>query len=220
MAAKDSSALNQTALKLYGAFDQGKSKEAGDYFETLSKLLDQPLLSALAYVLRNYGKKLLQQSDDALQQTLETLWKSAKDPRKRWDPARGASFKTWACGIAKNKAHDQVRKFNRVKNRDGYSLSEGFFSSTGDEIHFPGFLVSNEQGPLDAMIQRERVRRVQEALCQLPEKQQIVLIDKLNNISGKDIAKKMSISGASVTKHYYNGIKNMKEIITRGRSQF
>jgi RNA polymerase sigma factor (sigma-70 family) len=103
---------NDLVLSYYAAVDSKNECQA------------EKLLAELLEVVKNDGRVLAQIAKyeidyhgkaDVLAEVNVAIWKTSKDPKKRWDPVRGAKFSTWITRIARNKADDYSDKL--IRNR-------------------------------------------------------------------------------------------------------
>lgn len=115
--------------------------------------------------------------DDVYQQTCLTLW----EKHGEYDPAR--PFLPWACGFARNKAFEHVRR----RRRDGISLSVDVLSRIA---------VARERNEATAAARRAALDG---CIMKLPEPQRDLLIRRYGSgISVKDLAATMALSAPAL----------------------
>lgn len=106
--------------------------------------------------------------------------------------------------IGHNIMLDRIRQDRARARRDTewYNV-QGTFAPSGEKVH--------EAAPADdALIARERIRQMQEALGQLPEPvRQAFLLHKFDGLSHAEIAERLGVSRSSIEKHMMRALKHL-----------
>lgn len=99
---------------------------------------------------------------------------------------------------------DRIRQDRSRAGRDAeWRRTHGMLTSTGEEIH--------DAVPADeALIARERLRQMQDALAQLPEPiQQTFRLHKLDGFSHSEVAVRLGVSRSLVEKRMMQALKHL-----------
>ena len=182
---------NDLVLSYYAAVDSKNECQA------------EKLLAELLEVVKNDGRVLAQIAKyeidyhgkaDVLAEVNAAIWKTSKDPKKRWDPLRGAKFSTWITRIARNKADDYSDKL--IRNRTT-SLDPIEPSIDDDRRYRRNLNLWDEKVTAKAW---ERLR---------PDQQHIINM-KREGIKGEKIAEDLGWDPSKVTKEKKKAIKLIK----------
>ena len=158
---------------------------------TLYRLCDGPVRR---YVLANNGTQ--DDADDMLQEALVILWERARDGRFEYS----ARLSTFVVGTVKNL---WLRRLARARRE---TPAGGPIETAAD----PG------DSPLDAMIDRERTRTVDDALARLGEPcRTILLLFYWEQASMDEIARRLGFANAETAKaRKYQCKKSLQQILT------
>ena len=182
---------NDLVLSYYAAVDSKNECQA------------EKLLAELLEVVKNDGRVLAQIAKyeidyhgkaDVLAEVNAAIWKTSKDPKKRWDPLRGAKFSTWITRIARNKADDYSDKL--IRNRTT-SLDPIEPSIDDDRRYRRNLNLWDEKVTAKAW---ERLS---------PDQQHIINM-KREGIKGEKIAEDLGWDPSKVTKEKKKAIKLIK----------
>jgi RNA polymerase sigma-70 factor (ECF subfamily) len=133
--------------------------------------------------------------DDAADITQRSFVKAFGEIRKF---RRRSSFRTWLCRIAINLSRNHLRS---ARGREMVPLTE----MQADR---------GETAP-EALLRKERDRKVREAIRELPEKQRLTLILRAyHNMSHREIGRALGISENSARANYFHALKGLKTRLT------
>ena len=182
---------NDLVLSYYAAVDSKNECQA------------EKLLAELLEVVKNDGRVLAQIAKyeidyhgkaDVLAEVNVAIWKTSKDPKKRWDPLRGAKFSTWITRIARNKADDYSDKL--IRNRT--TSLDPIESSIDDDRRY-----RRNSNLWDEKVTAKAWERLN------PDQQHIINM-KREGIKGEKIAEDLGWDPSKVTKEKKKAIKLIK----------
>ncbi len=127
------------------------------------------------------------------------------------DSYKGDSkLSTWIYSLTVNKA----KEFIRYKLRDKRSASSTFSLDWLKES--TGYDASDENNPLDEVIQKERLELLFAAIEELPDNQRIAYsLNKLDGLSYGEVAESMDISLSSVESLLFRAKQNLKKSLEK-----
>jgi len=131
---------------------------------------------------------------DVLAEVNVAIWKTSKDPKKRWDPLRGAKFSTWITRIARNKADDYSDKL--IRNRT--TSLDPIEPSIDDDRRY-----RRNSNLWDEKVTAKAWERLN------PDQQHIINM-KREGIKGEKIAEDLGWDPSKVTKEKKKAIKLIK----------
>ena len=130
------------------------------------------------------------EAEEIVQETMVRLWRFAPN----WKPGKAKVY-TWLWRVASNLCIDRIRNNNR------------YVEDSSEKIDS-----SNSQ--LANLIDQDRANAVQEALRQLPARQnQVIVLKYFEGFGNKEIAEIMSVSVATIEGLYARGMKKLKEAL-------
>jgi len=182
---------NDLVLSYYAAVDSKNECQA------------EKLLAELLEVVKNDGRVLAQIAKyeidyhgkaDVLAEVNVAIWKTSKDPKKRWDPLRGAKFSTWITRIARNKADDYSDKL--IRNRT--TSLDPIEPSIDDDRRY-----RRNSNLWDEKVTAKAWERLN------PDQQHIINM-KREGIKGEKIAEDLGWDPSKVTKEKKKAIKLIK----------
>ena len=182
---------NDLVLSYYAAVDSGNESLAEKHLAEVLEVVknDGRVLAQISkYKIDYHGKA------DVLAEVNAAIWKTSKDPKKRWDPLRGAKFSTWITRIARNKADDYSDKL--IRNRTT-SLDPIEPSIDDDRRYRRNLNLWDEKVTAKAW---ERLS---------PDQQHIINM-KREGIKGEKIAEDLGWDPSKVTKEKKKAIKLIK----------
>jgi RNA polymerase sigma factor (sigma-70 family) len=182
---------NDLVLSYYAAVDSKNECQA------------EKLLAELLEVVKNDGRVLAQIAKyeidyhgkaDVLAEVNAAIWKTSKDPKKRWDPLRGAKFSTWITRIARNKADDYSDKLIRSRT----TSLDPIEPSIDDDRRY-----RRNSNLWDEKVTAKAWERLS------PDQQHIINL-KREGIKGEKIAEDLGWDPSKVTKEKKKAIKLIK----------
>jgi len=182
---------NDLVLSYYAAVDSKNECQA------------EKLLAELLEVVKNDGRVLAQIAKyeidyhgkaDVLAEVNVAIWKTSKDPKKRWDPLRGTKFSTWITRIARNKADDYSDKL--IRNRT--TSLDPIEPSIDDDRRY-----RRNSNLWDEKVTAKAWERLN------PDQQHIINM-KREGIKGEKIAEDLGWDPSKVTKEKKKAIKLIK----------
>lgn len=184
---------NDLVLSYYAAVD------------SRNECLAEKLLAEILEVVKNDGRVLAQivrytKKDfhgkmDVLAEVNAAIWKTSNDPKKRWNPSKGAKFSTWIARIAHNKADDYSDKL--IRNRT--TLLGPIEPSIDDDRRYRR--ISNLWDEKVTAKAWERLSPVQQHIIKM----------KREGIKGEKIAEDLGWDPSKVTKEKKKAIKLIKD---------
>lgn len=111
------------------------------------------------------------------------------------------SIYTWLCHIAINVLRSEVRR-SEYKNASLEQLTETN----------PEFLISENNDPLIALIEKENADELAHSLSMLKPEQQKIVNMRLKNIPFKEIAESLGKSETWAKTNYHRALKKLKRI--------
>jgi RNA polymerase sigma factor (sigma-70 family) len=185
-------ALDQLALDYYCAVDSGNATLANRLLGDLMKAVenDRRVMAQMA----RYSQIDFHGRFDVLAEVYATIWKSSNDPKKRWDPARGAKFSTWIVRVTFYKASDYNDKMNHDKMTP---LGEIELSQDDDRRH------KGKSSSWDEKVSAKAWQKLS------PDQQRLMNM-KREGIKGKKIAEDLGWDPPKVTKEKKKAIKLIK----------
>lgn len=136
---------------------------------------------------------------DLLQETFAAAWTALK----RYDPAR--SFSTWLRGIALNKCRDWSR---RRAVRRWLTWSDPIDSQVGRN------LVDGALSPEAAVVNQQRLSRLDQALANLPEGlKEPLILTALEELSHEDAGRILGLTAKAVELRVYRARKALAEAL-------
>jgi RNA polymerase sigma-70 factor (ECF subfamily) len=161
--------------------------------------------SVLNLVFRFLGDPAL--AEDVAQETFLRVWKAAKSYEPR------AKFTTWMYRIVANLCLNELKSPWRKKVVSFHRVgSDG--AGSGDERG--GDLPDDRPSPEDVLLDKERGRRVTQALQGLPTNQRLALILKrYEGLSYQEIAKVLGCSVSAVESLLVRGKRNLQDKLGR-----
>jgi RNA polymerase sigma-70 factor (ECF subfamily) len=154
------------------------------------------LVSTHQGVVYRFLLGFLKDEDEAADATQDTFLKALD----RLDGFRGdSSFRTWLLVIARNQALGLIR--TRGRRRE-------------EPLEDTAFLADDSARPDEEAIREEEIRRVREALEQLPEKQRLsVSLRLFDQLSFKEIGEVIDSSEGAARVNYHYGIGRLREFL-------
>lgn len=153
------------------------------------------------------GEKL-EDATELTQNTFISVYKGLKEFRGE------SSFKTWLFSIAKNVLRDEQEK-RRARKRQGITLSLDQNSQTDSPEDSPPLanqIADTSPDPLKAVLRKEKLEKLREAMQQLPEKMRYCAeLRVIGDLSYQQIAELMGIEVNTVKAHLFTAKKNLRE---------
>ena len=120
---------------------------------------------------------------------------------------RKSSIKTWVYRIAINKSLDFINSRKRIKRRFFFDAIQN--NQTNKKVQF-----SNFDHPGIILEQKEAVKKIFDAINQLPERQKTaIILLKIENKTQKETALIMHCTVKSVESLYQRGKNNLSKLI-------
>jgi len=151
---------------------------------------------------------MLKDRDEAMDIAQETFVKVYK----YLDHFKGdSSFYTWIYRIATNLAIDARRR--KAPAGDPVEFDEAVQRESPDE---PGVMSSRlGSNPQQALMRRELVNKIDEALSQLPEKHRSILVlREVEGLSYEDLARTLKIRKGTVMSRLFHARKKVQKILS------
>lgn len=162
---------------------------AGDEF-AIEELVMKYQKKVYALAFRMTGD--VEDSKDMTQKTFLQAFKGIKSFRGK------SAFYTWLYRIAVNTCLNHLKKKGRVTDE----LDETY----------PG----NQESALSAIIKDETGSLIKKSLVKLPDRQRTsITLRAYEGLSLKETADVMNCSEGAVKAHYHNGMKKLREILSR-----
>lgn len=187
--------FNDLVMGYYAAVDSG------------NKSLAEKLLGEILLLVRNDGRVLAEirkcgigyhGGEEVLAIINEVIWKTSRQPEKRWDLSKGGGFMTWVVSIAKRKAIDVLRKERRHKHKGYLDKNDNERSMTYVR---PRGKVVNQWGEMISS----------KAWDGLSAERKYILTMERNDEKGKKIAKDLGWHPSKVTKEKNKAIKLLRD---------
>ncbi len=133
------------------------------------------------------------------------------DKEKRYDPEKGASFRTWLFRIAKNLAIDRLRQMGREVTFSDFEGEEG---EEGEGEAFWWELHSDQPSLEDVLMAKEWRKAVHECMEKLPprEREAIAL---WGDMTLEDLASILGVSVPTAHRVLRRAFQLMKECLER-----
>jgi len=167
--------------------------------EALSTLIDRWRAQVWTFIDRLCGR--LGRTDDIFQD----VWTRVYLYRKKYDPTRTTSFKSYLFAIVVNCCRTSMSKrlgepVDRVQSESP--------AQTG--------LPSNAPEPLDALISNEQYDQVRRSVDRLPDQQRtVVLLYLLYDSDYRTIADALGLRQGTVRSHMSLALKNLRRFLVR-----
>jgi len=170
-----------------------KRTEAGDReaFDALVLKYQKPLYSLLYRMVSNH-----EDAADALQKTFVKAFTGLRSFEKR------SSFKTWLYQIAINLAKNVYRDRSRV-----------------EQVPLDDVIIKRNPRTLEALIARENRTRLRLAYADLPEKQRLTLMLRVqDDRKFEEIADIMQCSLGTAKANYHHAVQKLKVLMEENKA--
>ncbi len=182
--------MDMIATKFCQLSDNGNVAEANEVFNEIDKELRPDLKNTVLAMISK--KEFRKYSEDIVQEIIFSIFKSLKDPNKRWVANRlingnqPAIFKTWAYSFIRFKSIDSFRKEKRH-----------FENPIAFEI-LVSKKVAKGMSPLDIVVCNESIERIYKVIGILPEGK--LLIRRLDGFKGVETAREYGMTPVQVSR--------------------
>lgn len=171
--------------------------------ESILTMLQSDPDKAFSLIVEKYASKLYwhirrlviihDDTDDVLQNTFISVWKNLSRFRKE------SSLYTWLYSIATNEALSHIKKREKQTGLPLDDLENIFASSPESETWFDG---------------DEAMRKLQNAILMLPEKQKIVFnLKYFDDISYEEMSKITGTSVGALKASYHHAVKKIEHFL-------
>lgn len=119
-----------------------------------------------------------------------------------------SKLSTWIYSITTNKAKEFLRYQMRSKRNSSVTISLEWVRESS------GFEASNEDNPLDLLVQKERILLLFDAIASLPDNQRIAYtLNKLDGLNYQEVSESMGLSNSSVESLLFRAKQNLKQYL-------
>ncbi len=134
---------------------------------------------------------------------------------RKIDTFRGeSSLKTWIYRIAAHRAANRFRWWNRLRRRGSVSLEEHISKNPNNELYYN--LKSDIQSPEEALLLKEKQKRIKRLLYELPLQQRIAVVMRdIEGLSYDEIAESLQVSLGTVKSRIARGREALKHHVQR-----
>jgi RNA polymerase sigma-70 factor (ECF subfamily) len=165
-------------------------------FEVLIDKYKQPIINLLCRTLPDPTE-----AEDLAQNVFVQVFRSAHRYQQT------AKFSTWIFTIARNLCLNEIRRRSR---HPAESLDEA--QTESDDQPARQFEDTKARSATDDLLKNELVRKVEEALAELPEKQRAaILLFRQDDVSYEDIAKILKCSLSATKSLIHRGRETLKQ---------
>ncbi|MBI5640196.1 MAG: RNA polymerase sigma factor [Nitrospirae bacterium] len=131
----------------------------------------------------------MEEAKDLTQKTFINAVKGIREFRRQ------SSFRTWLYKIAANTGLKHIRQRK-------------------EEVELEESVVSNEEGVLSLLIDKEKRTHIKKGMERLPERQRLAVVLRVyEGLSCSGTAEVMGCTEGAVKAHYYNGVKKLRNIL-------
>lgn len=167
-----------------------KSAQAGDKsaFGRLIRMFQRQLTRFVLGLLGSFD-----QAEDVVQEAFVKAWQALES----FDPTR--PFYPWLSVIARNLAFNLMRREEKKESLD--NLTEKGFDA-----------VTDEPGPLEALLEEENEKRFYKALLSMPEKyREVFVLRHFEDLNYAEIASELKIKPGTVDSRLYRARQYLLE---------
>lgn len=165
---------------------------------------------AFAQIVQRHGGSVLgyltkmcsdrERAEDFFQETFKRVHEKAHT-------LRGENFRSWLFTIATRVAIDGYRKNSRIKT---VSLDSQMGYEDSDNNRVADVIKSTETEPAEKAALAEKIKKVREAIMELPAKQRATLVlNYYQRMSYREVAKVLGVSTGTVKRQMYRALKTL-----------
>ena len=135
-------------------------------------------------------------------------------PRYLESPAM--PFHLWLRQIAKDRIID-AHRFHRVSAKRSVDREQRMVVPRGydqSSIHLASLIVDSKASPTEAIVQKEMVRKVENAISLLEEKDsEIIVMRHYEHLTNQRISRRLNLTESAASMRYLRAIRRLKELM-------